>query len=68
MTEYVAIIPARGGSKELPGQNIKKLNKKPLIESPIEAALNCKSIDRVICSTDDEEITEVALSAGASTF
>ncbi len=61
----VAIIPARGGSKGLPGKNIKKLNGKPLISYTIGAALKCDSIDRVICSTDDEEIAEIAQNEGA---
>ncbi len=65
MIKFVAIIPARGGSKELPGKNIKKINNKPLIEYTIEAALECKLIERVVCSTDDEEISKIAKNAGA---
>ena len=57
----LAVIPARGGSKGLPGKNIKMLNGKPLIAYSIESALESKFIDRVIVSTDDEEIAEVAL-------
>ena len=52
----IAIIPARGGSKGLPGKNIKEMCGKPLIAYTIEAALKSKSIDHVILSTDDEEI------------
>ena len=65
MVQFVAIIPARGGSKELPGKNIKKINDKPLIEYTIEAALSCNLIERVICSTDNDEISKVAIKAGA---
>lgn len=61
----LAIIPARGGSKGLPGKNIKLLNGKPLIAYTIEAALNSKSISRVIVSTDDDEIAEISKQYGA---
>jgi CMP-N,N'-diacetyllegionaminic acid synthase len=61
----LAIIPARGGSKGLPGKNIRPLAGKPLIAYSIEAALAAKSITRVICSTDSEEIAAVARAAGA---
>lgn len=56
----IAIIPARGGSKGLPGKNIKEMCGKPLIAYTIEVALKSKSIDHVILSTDDEEIATVA--------
>ena len=61
----IAIIPARGGSKGLPGKNIKLLNGKPLIAYTIEAALNSEKISRVIVSTDDKDIADVALQYGA---
>ena len=61
----IAIIPARGGSKELPGKNIKVLNGKPLIAYTIEAALQSKSLSRIIVNTDDEKIAEVAMKYGA---
>jgi CMP-N,N'-diacetyllegionaminic acid synthase len=61
----LAIIPARGGSKGLPGKNIRLLDGKPLIAHSISAALASKTITRVICSTDSEEIAEVARQAGA---
>lgn len=60
-----AIIPARGGSKGLPGKNIKLLNGKPLIAYTIEAAKQSKSITRIIVSTDDQNIADVALKYGA---
>jgi len=55
----LAIIPARGGSKGLPGKNIKPMCGKPLIVHTIEAALAARSIDRIVLSTDDEEIASV---------
>lgn len=61
----LAIIPARGGSKGIPGKNIKDLAGKPLIAWTIEAAKNSEYIDRVIVSTDDESIIEVAKKFGA---
>lgn len=61
----LAIIPARGGSKGLPGKNIKKLWGKPLIAWTIELAKSCSDIDRVVVSTDDREIAEVAKKYGA---
>jgi N-acylneuraminate cytidylyltransferase/CMP-N,N'-diacetyllegionaminic acid synthase len=61
----LAIIPARGGSKGLPGKNIKELNGKPLIAYTIEAALKSRYITRVILSTDDMEIVRVAKQYGA---
>lgn len=62
----VAIIPARGGSKGLPGKNIKLLNGKPLIAYTIEAALKSDYIDRVIVTTDSDDIAEVAKKYGAN--
>lgn len=60
----LAIIPARGGSKGVPGKNIKPLWDKPLIAYTIEVAQAARSIDRLILSTDDEEIAEVAQKFG----
>ena len=61
----IAIIPARGGSKGLPGKNILPFCGKPLIAWAIEAALECKFLDRIIVSTDSEEIATIAKSFGA---
>lgn len=61
----IAIVPARGGSKGLPGKNIRDFLGKPLIAHTIEAALNSKYISEVIISTDDAEIYRIALSYGA---
>ncbi len=65
MSQTIAFIFARGGSKGLPGKNIKLLAGKPLIGYSIEVALASPSIDRVIVSTDDEAIAEVARRFGA---
>ncbi|MDR6121912.1 CMP-N,N'-diacetyllegionaminic acid synthase [Bacillus sp. SLBN-46] len=62
---FLAIIPARGGSKGIPGKNIIKINEKPLIQYTIEAALSSKYLDRIIVSTDCKSIAEVSLSCGA---
>lgn len=62
---HVAIIPARGGSKRVPGKNIRILGDKPLIAWTIQAANNSKCFDRVIVSTDDPEISAVAKEFGA---
>ena len=61
----VAFIFARSGSKGLPGKNIRPLAGKPLIAWSIEHALSVKRIDRVIVSTDSEEIADVARKYGA---
>ncbi len=63
---FLAIIPARGGSKRLPRKNVMNLAGKPLIAWTIEAALNSTYIDEVMVSTDDREIAEIAQQYGAS--
>jgi dTDP-glucose pyrophosphorylase len=63
----VAIIPARSGSKGLPGKNLKSFCGRPLIAWSIEVALKSKYIDDVIVSTDSEEIAEIARQYGATT-
>lgn len=61
----LAIIPARGGSKRIPHKNIKPFGGRPMIAWSIEVALQSGCFDRVIVSTDDAEITQVAKAAGA---
>nr|WP_255617435.1 pseudaminic acid cytidylyltransferase [Aurantimonas sp. VKM B-3413] len=61
----MCLIPARGGSKRIPRKNIRSFAGRPIIAHSIAAALNCPVIDRVIVSTDDDEIAEVARAAGA---
>jgi len=65
MMNVVAIIFARGGSKGLPGKNIRPFAGKPLIAWSIEHALAIERIDRVLVSTDSDEIAAVALEYGA---
>jgi len=61
----IAIIPARGGSKRIPRKNIKLFHGKPLIAYSIELALQSQLFERVIVSTDDPEIAEIAQQYGA---
>lgn len=61
----VAIIPARGGSKRIPRKNIKLFFGKPIIGWSIEAAIKSNCFDRIIVSTDDKEIADIALKFGA---
>ncbi len=65
MKKAVAIIPARGGSKRIPRKNIKDFHGIPLIAYSIKVALKSKLFDKVIVSTDDEEIAKIALEYGA---
>ena len=61
----VAIIPARGGSKRIPKKNIKEFCGKPMIAYSIEAAKKSELFDKIVVSTDDENIAQVAKSFGA---
>ena len=61
----LAVIPARGGSKRIPRKNIKEFSGKPIIAWSIEAALMSGCFDRVVVSTEDQEIAEVARHCGA---
>jgi len=63
----VVVIPARGGSKRIPGKNIKEFCGKPIIAWPIEVAKKSGLFDHIIVSTDDCKIAEVAKSYGAET-
>lgn len=65
VTGRIAIIPARGGSKRIPEKNIIDFDGKPMIAWTIEAALNSKSFDRVLVSTEDEKIARIAREWGA---
>ena len=60
----LAIIPARGGSKGIPKKNIKRLAGKPLIVWTIEEAKKSKYLDRIVLSSDDEEIIKIAQKNG----
>ena len=61
----LAIIPARGGSKGLPGKNTKLFDGQPLICHTVKAALSSDLIDRVIVSTEDNQIASIAKNCGA---
>ena len=64
-SEVLALIPARGGSKGIPRKNIREFAGAPLIAYSIAAGLRANTVTRVIVSTDDEEIAEVARAWGA---
>ncbi|MDO6568441.1 pseudaminic acid cytidylyltransferase [Alteromonas sp. 1_MG-2023] len=61
----IAIIPARGGSKRIPRKNIKHFCGKPMVAHAVENALASQFIDKVVVSTDDEDIAKVAQQYGA---
>jgi hypothetical protein len=61
----VALVPARGGSKTVPGKNLRDLGGKPLAAWPIDVANETGAIDRVCVTTDDDDITAAAREHGA---
>jgi CMP-N,N'-diacetyllegionaminic acid synthase len=63
--KVLAIIPARGGSKGLPGKNTRLLRGLPLVAWPIQTALHSKYVDKVLVSTDDPQIAKIAAAHGA---
>ncbi|GAB6038234.1 hypothetical protein JCM15519_27930 [Fundidesulfovibrio butyratiphilus] len=63
--KILALIPARGGSKGIPGKNLADLGGKPLVAHSVLAGVNCRFFDRVVVSTDSPEIAEVARRWGA---
>jgi CMP-N,N'-diacetyllegionaminic acid synthase len=64
----IAVIPARGGSKSVPGKNIRPLGGKPLLAWSIEVAQKVTEIDRIIVSTDDDQIASVGRAYGAEVY
>lgn len=60
----LGLIPARGGSKSVPRKNVRELAGKPVLVWTAEVALACPALDRVVVSTDDAEIAEVARACG----
>lgn len=64
----IAVIPARGGSKSVPGKNIRPLQGKPLLAWSIDVAKHVSEIDRIIVSTDDDEIASVGREYGAEVY
>jgi N-acylneuraminate cytidylyltransferase len=67
MTEVLALIPARGGSKSIPRKNIRSFAGHPLIAYSIAAGLAAECVTRLILSTDEEEIAAIARAYGAET-
>ena len=65
---FLAIIPARGGSKRLPRKNVLDLNGKPLIAYSIEAGLDSSYIDKVVVTSDDNEVLTISKKYGAVTI
>ena len=65
MSETIALIPARGGSERILRKNIRNFSGRPIIAWPIELANRSKIFDRIVVSTDDHEIAETAIQAGA---
>jgi CMP-N-acetylneuraminic acid synthetase/spore coat polysaccharide biosynthesis predicted glycosyltransferase SpsG len=65
MKNVIAVIPARGGSKGIPRKNLRPLLGHPLISYTIKTALNSKSINKVIVTTDDDEIAYISRKYGA---
>jgi YrbI family 3-deoxy-D-manno-octulosonate 8-phosphate phosphatase len=65
MDRVLAVVPARGGSKGLPGKNLRPLDGHPLIAWAIAAGIEAATVDRVVCTTDDPEIARAAEAAGA---
>jgi pseudaminic acid cytidylyltransferase len=63
----LCVIPARGGSKRIPRKNIKNFHGKPIIAWSITAAVRSECFDRIIVSTDDEEVAEISVAWGAET-
>ena len=66
--KVIAVVPARGGSKSVPGKNIRPLGGKPLLSWSIDVAKQVEEIDRIIVSTDDTQIAEVGRSGGAEIY
>lgn len=64
-SEVLALVPARGQSKSIPYKNIREVMGKPLIAYTVECALRAKQISRVIVTTDDAKIADIALQSGA---
>ena len=65
MTAVVAVIPARGGSKGVPGENVAPVGGRPLVVRAVRAAHAARRVDRVLVSTDDPLVARAARDAGA---
>ena len=62
----LAVIPARGGSKRIPRKNIRPFCGRPMLAWPVAAARDSGCFDRIVVSTDDDEIAEVARAAATA--
>jgi CMP-N-acetylneuraminic acid synthetase len=67
VTQRLALVPARGGSRAIPRKNVRLFAGRPLIEHVLSAIHESAAVDRLIVSTDDEEIAEIARASGAET-
>ena len=67
MHDYFAVIPARTGSKGIPGKNMQLIGGKPMIEFTMEAALASSELGSTIVSTDASDVTELAIEKGVNT-
>lgn len=67
-SRIIAVIPARGGSKSVPGKNVRPLGGKPLLVWSIEVAQQVSEIDRIIVSTDDTQIASIGRAHGAEVY
>lgn len=65
MADWIALIPARGGSKRIPRKNIRNFHGIPALTRVVEMLLSSGVVSRVVVSTDDEEVARVALASGA---
>lgn len=65
MVRRLAVIPARGGSRRLPGKNVVPFRGRPIISWTIEAAIQSDRFDKVVVSTEDDRIAKIAMDAGA---
>jgi CMP-N-acetylneuraminic acid synthetase len=63
--EVLALVPARGGSKGIPRKNLRELAGRPLVAWTISAGLGARTVNRLVCSTDDDDIAAAARAAGA---
>ena len=61
----VAVIPARGGSRRIPGKNIREFHGRPMLAWPLRTAIDSGLFDRIIVSTDDDQVADVARNYGA---
>ena len=66
--KFLAIIPARSGSKELKNKNILNLSRKPLLSYPIKSAINSKYVDKVILTTDSKRYAKIGKKFGRNSI